>query len=672
MRRRRPALGLAAGLAALLVCAVPRAEQGAASFYALSPPTAGGVEAVDRALARLATHRRLLVVGAHPDDEDTEILAFVAKGLGGEAAYLSLTRGEGGQNLVGPDLGVGLGLVRSQELSAARRLDGARQYFTRAYDFGFTRSLDEALAKWPREALFGDAVRVVRRFRPQVVVSIFNGTARDGHGQHQAAGVTAREAFRLAGDPAAFPELAAEGLTPWKPVTLLQETGYWDDKEATTVVLPTGRRRSADRAFRLPDRDGEPQPPPLAGHGHSSRSPGPNQTSVGWVDGGAGRGGTDLFSGVDTRLRAMAAEVPDAARRAEIEKLLDAVEARRRRGAPPALDAGAGRGRPGRREGGREPPRRPRARARRRRRDRDAPRREDRAGAARARRGGGRDARRALGPRDGGARARRSRSRPPSGTPAARPSPSRASRSSPRTAGRRRRRPPGRGASRQASSRNGRRAATVPAGARATVPYFLERPLRGDLYDWSAAPAAVRGEPFQPAPRPGRRASHDRGRARRSRARGRLFGSATRPSARSAARCAPPRRSTSRSSRTCSCGPSTQKAKHLEVTLLSNAAGAGRGPARDRAAGRAGPRPRRGGSRSPGRRAPVLRRRPPGAARARGRPLRASRFAARPRRRNHGESRHPPDRLRIHPAHADAGAVATSRISAADIRFPKL
>src|SRR4029077_2393082 len=128
-------------------------------------------------------------------------------------------RGEGGQNLVGTDLGVGLGLVRSQELGAARRLDGGRPYFTRAFDFGFTRSLDETLQHWPKSVLLEDAVRVMRRFRPQVVVSIFSGTGRDGPGPHQAAGVPAQDAFRAAGDASAVPSLAAEGLTAWQPKT---------------------------------------------------------------------------------------------------------------------------------------------------------------------------------------------------------------------------------------------------------------------------------------------------------------------------------------------------------------------------------------------------------------------------------------------------------------------
>ncbi len=498
MRRRPAALALAAGLAALFVSAAPRAEQPAASSYALAPPTAGGLEAVDRALARLATHRRLLVVGAHPDDEDTEILAFVAKGLGGEAAYLSLTRGEGGQNLVGADLGVGLGLVRSQELAAARRLDGARQYFTRAYDFGYTRSLEEALQKWPKQVLAEDAVRVVRRFRPQVVVSIFNGTARDGHGQHQAAGVTARVAYRFAGDPAAFSELAADGLTSWQPLTLYQETGYWDDKEATTVVLSTG---SVD---------------PLSGRSFyqiamASRSlhrsqdmgmlqePGPNHTAVGWVAGGAGRGGNDLFSGVDTRPRAMASEVADPARRVEIEKRLDAVEAgaveARRRLSTPGLSAVV--------------PAIARALS------------DLRSARALVREGDGGagmllDEKIAL-TETALAGAAEVTLDAVSAREVASPGETLDVTASVWNAGGQAvevqsltlESPDGWGV--EAPAGGARSVAggkleewklrvTVPKGSPPTIPYFLKKPLQGDLYDWTGAPAAVRGDPFQAGP----------------------------------------------------------------------------------------------------------------------------------------------------------------------------
>lgn len=181
----------------------------------------------------------MLVIGAHPDDEDTALLALLARGYGADAAYLSLSRGEGGQNLIGDELGVALGLLRSQELMAARRLDGAHQFFTRAYDFGYSRSLEETSRFWPPDSVLKDVVRIVRRFRPHVIVASWSGTPRDRHGQHQMAGVVAQRAFDRAADPDAFPELAAEeGLSPWAPGKLYRTTFF--DSAATTLHLVTG------------------------------------------------------------------------------------------------------------------------------------------------------------------------------------------------------------------------------------------------------------------------------------------------------------------------------------------------------------------------------------------------------------------------------------------------
>src|SRR5262249_12018419 len=140
--------------------------------------------------------------------------------------YLSLSRGEGGQNLIGPELGEELGLIRSEELLGARALDGARQYFTRAFDFGFSKTLAETERFWPRDSVLKDVVRVVRRLRPQIIVAVFSGTPRDGHGQHQMAGWVAPEAFKAAGDPARFPELAREGLAPWTPLKLYRNVRF--------------------------------------------------------------------------------------------------------------------------------------------------------------------------------------------------------------------------------------------------------------------------------------------------------------------------------------------------------------------------------------------------------------------------------------------------------------
>jgi LmbE family N-acetylglucosaminyl deacetylase len=291
----------------------------------LEPPSTGGVAAVERALAKLSTHKRLLVIAAHPDDEDTALLALVSRGMGGEAAYLSLSRGEGGQNLIGPELGVGLGLIRSRELLAAREVDGGRQFFTRAYDFGYTLSLDETLQKWPREVLVEDAVRVIRRFKPQVVVSVFpNQPNPANHGQHQAAGVAAFAAFPLAGDPNALPQLAAEGLAPWTPQALYRST--WFDRDATTVVLPIGGvdPLSGKSSFQLA----------MASRSmHRSQDMGqlqrlgPQETRLAWVQGGGGKEGKDLFAGIDTRLAAIAAPLPDPARRQRVGDELAAAQA---------------------------------------------------------------------------------------------------------------------------------------------------------------------------------------------------------------------------------------------------------------------------------------------------------------------------------------------------------
>ena len=197
-----------------------------------------GAAALGLALRRLGTTKRVLMIGAHPDDESTQIISALALGQGADVAYLSLTRGEGGQNGIGPELQEGLGLLRSEELLAARRLDGARQFFSRAYDFGYSKNADEAFRHWPRDSLLADVVGVIRAWRPDVVVSIFSGTPRDGHGQHQVAGIMAREGWAAAGDPDRFPEQIAQGLAPYAPPKLYQ--ALWRDMSDVDFELSTG------------------------------------------------------------------------------------------------------------------------------------------------------------------------------------------------------------------------------------------------------------------------------------------------------------------------------------------------------------------------------------------------------------------------------------------------
>src|SRR5580765_633767 len=182
-----------------------------------------GASGLALTLRRLQTIECLLHTGAHPDDESTELLAYMARARGARVAYLSLNRGEGGQNGIGPELWESLGVLRTEELLASRKLDGAEQYFTRAFDFGFTRSADETLKKWNREEILGDMVRVIRMVRPLVLVSGFSGTARDGHGQHQVAGMLTPEAIKAAADPSRFPEqITKDGLEPWQVLKMYE------------------------------------------------------------------------------------------------------------------------------------------------------------------------------------------------------------------------------------------------------------------------------------------------------------------------------------------------------------------------------------------------------------------------------------------------------------------
>ena len=175
---------------------------------------------------------RVLVVGAHPDDEDTRLIAYLARGRHAETAYLSLTRGDGGQNLIGNELGEALGAIRTEELLAARRIDGGRQYFTRAFDFGFSKTAEETFQHWPHDTVLGDVVRVVRAFRPQVMIAIFSGTPADGHGHHQASGILAREAYDAAGDTVRFPR-AAFGSRRGPSGKFYRNTSYRGSESAT-------------------------------------------------------------------------------------------------------------------------------------------------------------------------------------------------------------------------------------------------------------------------------------------------------------------------------------------------------------------------------------------------------------------------------------------------------
>jgi len=254
----------------------------------LSPSGTGGVAALANTLRQLGSNKRVLMIGAHPDDEDTQLLVLLSRGMGAQAAYLSLTRGEGGQNLIGPELGPELGIIRTEELLAARELDGARQFFTRAYDFGFSKSADETFRFWPRDSILKDVVDVIRRFRPQIVIAVFSGTPADGHGHHQVSAILARQAFDLLRDSAGGPQKFYRSTR--------------GDPSATTLTLPVGtldpiigqsyfQVAMASRSRHRSQDMGQLQRPGPATSGVAllaTKSPQPGETSV--------------FTGVDTTI----------------------------------------------------------------------------------------------------------------------------------------------------------------------------------------------------------------------------------------------------------------------------------------------------------------------------------------------------------------------------------
>lgn len=171
------------------------------------------------ALQKMQMLGSVLYIGAHPDDENNALLSYFAQGAHYRTAYLSATRGDGGQNHIGDELGASLGILRTQELLAARRIDGAEQFFSRALDFGYTTSPDETLQKWGHDEILADFVWVIRNFQPDIVIARFPTTGEGRHGHHTASALLASEAFAAAGDPAHFPD-QLELVRPWQPKRL--------------------------------------------------------------------------------------------------------------------------------------------------------------------------------------------------------------------------------------------------------------------------------------------------------------------------------------------------------------------------------------------------------------------------------------------------------------------
>ncbi len=193
-------------------------ERVAAPALADTLPLNHGAPALQQLLLKLRTRASMMLIVAHPDDEDGGLLTYESRGQGARVAMLTLTRGEGGQNLMSAHFDDALGLIRTQELLAADRFFGVDQFFGTEVDFGFSKTREETLQKWTHDRVLYDAVRAVRLYRPLVLASVFVGGPTDGHGQHQVSGEIAQEVFLAAADPKVFPEMIAEGLLPWAPL----------------------------------------------------------------------------------------------------------------------------------------------------------------------------------------------------------------------------------------------------------------------------------------------------------------------------------------------------------------------------------------------------------------------------------------------------------------------
>jgi len=181
-------------------------------------PIDQGSTALSQTLRRLHTRASIAAIVAHPDDEDGGMITYESRGIGADTTLVTLNRGEGGQNDMTADYWDELGTIRTQELLAAGNYYGVHQYFTRVADYGFSKTIEEALKTWGEDRVLYDVVRAIRIQRPLIVTSTFVGNVSDGHGQHQVSGYAAQMVYKLAGDPNVFPDQIKAGLQPWSPI----------------------------------------------------------------------------------------------------------------------------------------------------------------------------------------------------------------------------------------------------------------------------------------------------------------------------------------------------------------------------------------------------------------------------------------------------------------------
>ena len=211
------------------------------SEIALPLPEDRGAAALEQSLKRLKTTASVMMIVAHPDDEDGALLTYLSRGLGVRTILLTLTRGEGGQNAMSADADDALGLIRTSELLKASEYYGAKQLWGTEADFGFSKTQEESFAKWGHDRVLYDAVLAVRRERPQVIVSTFVGGITDGHGHHQVSGEIAQEVFKAAADPKVFPEQLKDGLQPWQPLAVYSMTPFARIEDGKMFDYATGK-----------------------------------------------------------------------------------------------------------------------------------------------------------------------------------------------------------------------------------------------------------------------------------------------------------------------------------------------------------------------------------------------------------------------------------------------
>jgi len=253
---RSPRLAVVAAFASLLTAIFagaqqpsPTSESGQLPDPTLRDPSSialpiaedRGAAALEQSLRRLSTTASVMMIVAHPDDEDGTLLTYLSRGLGARCTLLTLTRGEGGQNAMSAETYDALGLIRTNELLKADEYYGAKQLWGTEIDFGFSKTQEEAFARWGHDRVLYDAVLAVRRERPQVIVSTFVGGITDGHGHHQVSGEIAQEVFKAAADPSVFPEQLKDGLQPWQPLAVYSMVPFAPVTEKGMFDYATGK-----------------------------------------------------------------------------------------------------------------------------------------------------------------------------------------------------------------------------------------------------------------------------------------------------------------------------------------------------------------------------------------------------------------------------------------------